>query len=65
MTMTDGKDAKLTIRISSELLDAAREKAQQEDITVSQYLRRCLMQWVGMLPPEGDQPTEKESSEEE
>ncbi len=48
--MTDGKDTRLTIRIPSALLDAAREKAQAEDITISQYVRRCLMQWVGMLP---------------
>ena len=50
--MADGKDAKLTIRIPSGLLDAVREKAKLEDITVSQYVRRCLMQWVGMLPAE-------------
>jgi hypothetical protein len=50
--MTDGKDAKLTIRIPRSLLEAAKEKSQTEDIPVSQYVRRCLMQWVGMLPTE-------------
>jgi predicted DNA binding CopG/RHH family protein len=58
--MTDGKDARLTIRIPSALLDAAREKATLEDITVSQYVRRCLMKWVGMLPTE-DETQERES----
>ncbi|MCP4525577.1 MAG: hypothetical protein GY833_06685 [Aestuariibacter sp.] len=52
--MTDGKDAKLTIRIPSALLDAAREKSRLEDIPVSQYVRRCLMKWVGMLPAESE-----------
>ena len=50
--MTDGKDAKLTIRIPRSLLEAAKKKSQAEDIPVSQYVRRCLMQWVGMLPTE-------------
>ena len=60
--MTDGKDAKLTIRLPRALLDAAREKARLEDITVSQYVRRCLMQWVGMLPVDKSLK-EKEGSE--
>jgi predicted DNA binding CopG/RHH family protein len=62
--MTDGKDARLTIRIPSALLDAAREKAKLEDITVSQYVRRCLMKWVGMLPTEGE-TREEEVAEQE
>jgi predicted DNA binding CopG/RHH family protein len=62
--MTDGKDARLTIRIPSALLDAVREKAKLEDITVSQYVRRCLMQWVGMLPAEGE-TREEEVTEQE
>ena len=57
--MTDEKDTRLTIRIPSALLDAAREKAQAEDITISQYVRRCLMQWVGMLPAEGETQEEE------
>jgi hypothetical protein len=43
------------------LLDAAREKAQAEDITISQYVRRCLMRWVGTLPT--DDSIEKEKTE--
>ena len=62
--MTDGKDTRLTIRIPSALLDAAREKAQAEDITISQYVRRCLMQWVGMLPVD-DETQEEESQDQE
>jgi len=59
--MTDGKDAKLTIRIPRFLLEAAKKKALAEDITVSQYVRRCLMQWVGMLPTESG--AQKEESQ--
>ena len=59
--MTDGKDAKLTIRIPRALLDAAREKAQAEDITVSQHVRRCLMRWVGTLPTDDSIKKEKTS----
>ena len=62
--MTDGKDAKLTIRIPSGLLDAVREKAKLEDITVSQYVRRCLMKWVGMLPAEVGTQEEDDSDQE-
>ena len=57
--MTDGKDTS----IPSALLDAAREKAKLEDITVSQYVRRCLMKWVGMLP--ADDETQEESQDQE
>ena len=62
--MTDEKDARLTIRIPSGLLDAAREKAKLEDIPVSQYVRRCLMQWVGLLPTEGKTKEEEVSDQE-
>jgi predicted DNA binding CopG/RHH family protein len=48
--MADRKDAKLVVRLPRPLLDAAKEKARTEDITVSQYVRRCLMKWVGILP---------------
>ena len=62
--MTARKDAKLTIRIPSDLLDAAREKAKLEDIPVSQYVRRSLMQWVGLLPTEGKTKEEEVSDQE-
>jgi predicted DNA binding CopG/RHH family protein len=55
--MTDGKDARLTIRLPRELLEAAREKAQHVDIPVSQYLRHCLRAWV---EEELSQASEKE-----
>ena len=62
--MTDGKDAKLVIRLSRTLLNAAKEQAQLEDITVSQYVRRCLMKWVGVFPQK-DETREETSQEKE
>lgn len=44
--MTDGKDAKLTIRLPRELLEAAHAKAQRVDMPISQIVRRCLRDWV-------------------
>ena len=52
--MTDGKDARLTIRLPKELLDAAHEKARRVDIPVSQYIRRCLREWVTQDQPESE-----------
>ena len=49
--MTDGKDARLSIRLPRELLEAAREKSKRVDIPVSQYIRHCLMAWVEEDPP--------------
>ena len=39
-------DKKLTFRLPEDLYDKAKEKAKQEDITLSQILRRCLRKWV-------------------
>jgi predicted DNA binding CopG/RHH family protein len=50
--MTDGNDAKLTIRLPRELLEAAHEKAQRSDVPISQFLRHCLREWVAEDPPE-------------
>jgi len=63
VTVSDKKDARLVIRISRELREAALAKARLEDITVSQYVRRCLMQWVGILPSESEPPTEDSPEE--
>jgi len=62
--MTDSKDAKLVIRLPRTLLNAAKEQAQLEDITVSQYVRRCLMKWVGIFPQK-DEAQEEASQEKE
>lgn len=49
------KDARITIRVPQKLYDQAREKAQREDITLSQVLRRYLRQWIA----EDKQPEER------
>jgi len=56
--MADGKDARLMIRLPKELLDAAREKARRSDIPISQYIRRCLREWVAQDPPEPEKGNE-------
>jgi predicted DNA binding CopG/RHH family protein len=50
--MANRKDAKLTIRLPSELLEAALEKSQRADVPVSQYLRHCLRRWISEDPPD-------------
>ena len=45
-------DARITIRVSRDLYERAKEKASREDITVSQVLRRCLRQWLEDPPKE-------------
>jgi len=58
--MTDDKKAQLSVRLPRKLLEAAKEKAKAEDISVSQFIRRALMKWVGLLPREVDQPKSEE-----
>ena len=41
-----GKDKSYRFRLSSELFEAARHKAEREDLTLAQVLRRFLMAWV-------------------
>ena len=53
-----GFDTVFRFRLPSELLQAAKEKARREDVTVAQVLRRCLREWVK------DPPAEEEESQE-
>ena len=40
------KDKSFRFRLSNELFEAARQKAEREDLTLAQVLRRFLMAWV-------------------
>jgi antitoxin component of RelBE/YafQ-DinJ toxin-antitoxin module len=42
-----GEETKLTIRISKELLETAKRKAREQDLTISQVVRRALRELVG------------------
>ena len=44
--MSAEKDARLSIRIPSDLLAKAITKAKAEDLTLSQVVRRFLREWV-------------------
>ena len=46
------KDKSYRFRLSSELFEAATAKAQGEDMTLAQVLRRFLREWVAEDPPE-------------
>jgi predicted DNA binding CopG/RHH family protein len=46
------KDKSYRFRLPSELFDAAKAKAEREDLTLAQVLRRFLREWVGEHPPE-------------
>ena len=41
-----GKDKSYRFRLSSGLFQAASQKAEREDLTLAQVLRRFLMAWV-------------------
>lgn len=56
--VTMKKYKRLSVRIELELLDEAHKKAEKEDLTVSQVVRRFLREWVKDDPP-------KEESKEE
>jgi predicted HicB family RNase H-like nuclease len=45
-------ETKITIRVPEDLYQKAKEKARQEDITLSQVLRRCLRNWLEEDPSE-------------
>jgi hypothetical protein len=48
------KDKSFRFRLPQELFDLAEDKAQREDITLAQVLRRLLSAWVAGkidLPP--------------
>jgi predicted HicB family RNase H-like nuclease len=55
-TMKD-LDTVFRFRLPAELLEAAKAKAEREDVSLAQVLRRCLRTWVGNPPrgEEGDQ----------
>ncbi len=40
------KDKSYRFRLSSELFEAARAKAEQEDLTLAQVLRRFLREYI-------------------
>ncbi len=40
------KDKSYRFRLSNELFEAARRKAERGDLTLAQVLRRFLMAWV-------------------
>ena len=42
----DGKDKSYRFRLSSELFETAQQKAQREDLSLAQVLRRFLRGWV-------------------
>jgi|GEM_PF-1355420 len=51
------KDKSFRFRLPQELFDLAETKAQREDITLAQVLRRFLSAWVAgeiVLPPYRD-----------
>jgi len=52
-------DDRLGLRIPPELKQVAQEKAEAEDLTLSQVVRRLLRQWVA----KDEQPEEKEGQE--
>ena len=39
-------EPKITFRLSQDLYEKAKDKAQSEDVTLSQALRRFLRDWV-------------------
>lgn len=45
-TETTVKTEVLNVRVSGELLEAAREKAQMEDRPLSMVVRELLKEWV-------------------
>ena len=52
------KDKSYRFRLSSELYEAAQAKAEREDLTLAQVLRRFLRDWV-----QEDRPEEPEKED--
>ena len=50
--MRQKKDKSYRFRLSSELFEAATAKAQGEDMTLAQVLRRFLREWTKMCTSE-------------
>jgi len=49
------REERLTLRIDRELKEAARAKAEAEDLTLSQVVRRLLRKWITEDPPESEE----------
>ena len=46
------KDKSYRFRLPSDLFEEAKAKAEREDLTLAQVLRRFLREWVDENPPE-------------
>jgi hypothetical protein len=46
------KDKSYRFRLPSDLFEAAQAKAERQDLTLAQVLRRFLREWVAEDPPE-------------
>jgi predicted DNA binding CopG/RHH family protein len=42
---------RFTVRVTEDLLEAAKEKAQREDLTLSQVIRHLLREWLAEDSP--------------
>jgi hypothetical protein len=49
---------RLSVRIEADLLEAALKKAEAEDLTVSQVVRRFLRDWVKDDPPQEEEESQ-------
>ena len=45
------KDKSYRFRLPAELFEAARAKAERQDLTLAQVLRRFLREWIEDDPP--------------
>ncbi len=48
------KDARYQLRLPKEMLQAAQAKAEEQELNLSQVIRRLLKKWLED-PPEGDE----------
>ena len=53
-------ETKITFRLPQDLYDKAKDKAQSEDVTLSQALRRFLRDWVTEGEPAATADPEKQ-----
>jgi hypothetical protein len=54
MTMVEGDEMVLTVRVPADLMHNARVVAAQRDETLSQVVRRALRAYAGLGPPQLD-----------
>jgi hypothetical protein len=52
------RQKRLSVRIEADLLEAALKKAEAEDLTVSQVVRRFLRDWVKDDPPQEEEASQ-------